>query len=66
MSDEGVLEKAHSAVKMMADKYVKAALKHSGSEVETTQQINLLTKTFKKFVNISFIYSGSFILMCDV
>lgn len=48
MSDEGVLEKAHSAVKKMAEKYAKAALNHPGSEVDTAQQINLLTETFKK------------------
>lgn len=56
MSDEGVLEKAHSAVKKMAEKYAKAALNHPGSEVDTAQQINLLTETFKKFVNIPFQY----------
>lgn len=48
MSDEGVLEKAHSAVKKMVEKYAKAALEHPGSGAETAEQITLLTKTFKK------------------
>lgn len=56
MSDEGVLEKAHSAVKKMVEKYAKAALEHPGSGAETAEQITLLTKTFKKFVKAIFIY----------
>ena len=56
MSDEGVLEKAHSAVKEMVEKYAKAAVEHPGSGADTAEQITLLTKTFKKFVKTILIY----------
>lgn len=56
MSDEGVLEKAHSAVKKMVEKYAKAAVEHPGTGADTAQQITLLTETFRKFVNRSYSY----------
>ena len=50
MSDEGVLEKAHSSVKRMVEKYAKAAMEHPGAGGDVAQQITRLTETFKKFV----------------
>lgn len=48
MSDEGVLEKAHSSVKKMVEKYAKAAMKHADTGGDIAQQITRLTETFKK------------------
>lgn len=59
MSDEGVLEKAHSSVKKMVEKYAKAAMKHADTGGDIAQQITRLTETFKKFVYSCYEYIGT-------
>lgn len=48
LSAEAVVAKHREAVKREAEKYAKAALRDSNAGLETSQQISLLTETFKK------------------